>query len=140
MKAKQEPEGFADFWAVWRPHARHTDGRGLARDTFAKHVSGGAEPRDIIDGARWFFRTMKERDKEFVPLSSTWINRRAYEDMALQERAYQERIAAKKPPQWSPDPAVPPARTRFMQEWDKREPEPVNENMHDRLKAAGICV
>lgn len=85
---RTEPEGFKEFWEqVWRPHARHTDGRGLAREAFAKHVRSGACPQDIIDGARHFFRTMKERDKEFVPLSATWLNRGAYEDMAEAERA-----------------------------------------------------
>jgi len=39
-----EPEGFADFWKVWLPIARHTDGRGLARETFRKHVLNGALP------------------------------------------------------------------------------------------------
>lgn len=90
---RQEPEGFADWWAIWRPHARHTDGRGIARETFAKHVKAGADPQDIIDGAKCFFRTMKERDKEFVPLAATWLNRGSYEDMAETERAYQSRIA-----------------------------------------------
>lgn len=89
---RQEPEGFADFWAVWRPHARHTDGRGLAREAFAKHLKGGACAQDMIDGAKYFFRTMKERDKEFVPLSATWLNRGAYEDMAEAERAIQQRV------------------------------------------------
>lgn len=89
---KQEPEGFADFWAVWRPHARHTDGRGLAREAFAKHLKSGACAQDMIDGAKYFFRTMKERDKEFVPLSATWLNRGAYEDMAEAERAIQQRV------------------------------------------------
>lgn len=93
MTKRQEPEGFAEYWAIWRPHARHTDGRGLARDTFAKHLKDGADPQDIIDGARCFFRTIKERDREFVPLSSTWLNRRAYEDLAEQERTYQQRVA-----------------------------------------------
>lgn len=94
---KEEPTGFPDFWDVWRPHARHTDGRGLARDAFAKLVKNGADPQDIIDGAKFFFRTMKEKDREFVPLSSTWLNRQAFEDLAEQERNYerqlQERIA-----------------------------------------------
>lgn len=90
---RQEPDGFADFWAVWRPHARHTDGRGLAREAFAKHVKAGADPQDIIDGAKYFFRTMKERDREFVPLAATWINREAYTDMADSERAIVQRIA-----------------------------------------------
>jgi len=89
---RQEPEGFADFWAVWRPHARHTDGRGLAREAFAKHLKSGACAQDMIDGAKYFFRTMKERDKEFVPLSATWLNRGAYEDMAEAERAIQQRV------------------------------------------------
>lgn len=93
MTKRQEPEGFAEYWDIWRPHARHTDGRGLARDTFSKHLKDGADPEDIIDGARCFFRTIKERDREFVPLSSTWLNRRAYEDLAEQERTYQQRVA-----------------------------------------------
>lgn len=93
---RQEPEGFADFWSVWRPHARHTDGRGIARETFARHIKAGADPQDIIDGAKCFFRTMKDRDREFVPLAATWLNRGAYEDLAETERAYQARISEAK--------------------------------------------
>jgi hypothetical protein len=90
---KQEPEGFDIFWSqIWRPHARHTDGRGLARETFAKLVKNGADPQDIIDGARCFFRTMKDRDKDYVPLSSTWLNREPYIDLAEQERTYQAAV------------------------------------------------
>lgn len=94
---KEEPEGFAEYWSIWKPFARHTDGRGLARETFAKLVKNGADPQDIIDGAKFFFRTMKEKDREYVPLSSTWMNRGCHEDLAEQERNYerqlQERIA-----------------------------------------------
>lgn len=81
-----EPEGFPDFWALWSPHKRKTDGRKLARETFAKHVRAGADPEDIIYGAAWFLRTMKERDREFIPLSSTWMNRGSYEDDCILER------------------------------------------------------
>lgn len=88
-----EPAGFAEWWAEWLPIARHTDGRGLARETFRKHVLNGAEPQDIIDGAKWFKRSLSERDKEFVPLSSTWLNRESYLDMAEKERAYQQRLS-----------------------------------------------
>lgn len=91
---RQEPEGFKEFWEqVWRQHARHTDGRGSARDAYAKHLKAGAEPQDIIDGARCFFRTMKDRDRDYVPLCATWLNRGAYEDLAEQERAHQKRLA-----------------------------------------------
>lgn len=83
---KKEPDGFAEFWSLWRPHARKTDGRKLARETFAKHVRAGAEPQDIVLGAAWFLRTMKEKDRDFIPLSSTWMNRGTYEDDCELER------------------------------------------------------
>lgn len=93
---KNEPEGFKEFWeGVWRAHARHTDGRGLARDTYAKLVKGGADPQDIIDGARYFIRTLK--DPQYIPLSSTWLNRGAFEDLCELERRYQARISERKP-------------------------------------------
>lgn len=82
----KEPQGFPEFWALWSPHKRKTDGRKLARETFAKHVRAGADPEDIIYGAAWFLRTMKERDREFIPLSSTWMNRGSYEDDCILER------------------------------------------------------
>lgn len=88
-----EPEGFPAFWEQWRKIARHTDGRGLARETFRKHILNGAEPQDIIDGASWFIRNLSERDKEYVPLSSTWLNRGSYEDACEKERAFRERQA-----------------------------------------------
>lgn len=87
-----EPTGFAEFWSIWLPHARHTDGRGLARETFRRHLLNGAMPEDIIDGARWFLRSMTDRDRQYVPLSSTWLNREAYIDLCEKERAYQARL------------------------------------------------
>ena len=88
-----EPDGFSEWWDIWRPISRHTDGRGLARETFRRHVLNGALPQDIIDGTRWFIRSMKDRDREYVPLSSTWLNREAYLDGCEQERTYQARLA-----------------------------------------------
>jgi len=94
-KSDETPE-FVEFWNAWKPHARHTDGRGDARDTFFKHVNAGADPRDIVDGAKYFIRTMKERDKEYIPLAASWINKRAYEDMAEAERTLQQRVEQRK--------------------------------------------
>lgn len=90
-KADETPE-FVAFWSLWQPHARHTDGRGDARDAFLKHVHGGADPLDIVDGAKCFLRTMKERDREFIPLAASWLGRRAFEDLAEQERSYQAAV------------------------------------------------
>ena len=89
--AEQEPEGFSQYWAVWLPIARRNDGRGLAREAYRKHILNGAEPQDIIDGAAWYVRSLTERDREYVPLSATWLNRCAYEDLCLKERAWQAR-------------------------------------------------
>jgi hypothetical protein len=90
-KADECPE-FVEFWQLWLPRARDTDGRGDARDTFLEHVSDhGADPQDILDGAKWFLRSFTEW--KYLPLAATWINRRAYEDFAERERAYHARIA-----------------------------------------------
>jgi hypothetical protein len=89
-KADETPE-FVALWDMWRPLARQTDGRGDARDTFFKHVRAGVDPKDIVDGARYFIRTLK--DREYIPLAASWINKRAYEDLAALERAHQARIS-----------------------------------------------
>lgn len=89
-KADESPQ-FQEFWRVWLPAARETDGRGDARDTFLEHVNRGADPQDIVDGAKWFIRNL--RDREFIPLASSWLNKRAYDDLAEQYRAYEARKA-----------------------------------------------
>lgn len=90
-KADETPE-FVEFWEIWRKHARHTDGRGDARDTFVQHLKAGAPGRDIVDGAKCFIRTMKDKDRDYIPLAASWINKRAYEDLAPQERQHQAKI------------------------------------------------
>lgn len=125
--ARDETEEFVQFWDTWRPHARQNDGRGLARDCFLKHVSNGADPKAIVDGARYFFRTMKERDREYIPLSSTWLNRGAYEDLAVHERNYQKRIAdvQRRRSEEAAAPVTSPEKRAEMQE---------------RLRLAGLAI
>ena len=90
-KADETPE-FQAFWTIWQPHARHTDGRGAARNEFFRHVEVlGADPQDIVDGAAWFVRNIPEKGSEYIPLVSTWLGRFAYEDFAEKERAFQAR-------------------------------------------------
>lgn len=116
-----EPEGFAEFWAEWRQIARHTDGRGLARETYRKHILDGAEPQDIIDGVKWFARNLTERDRNgFVPLSSTWLNREAYLDFAEKEREFrarQEQRAANVVQM--PAPRLPD--NHFSRQWEQKQ-------------------
>ena len=89
-KADETPE-FVEFWQAWQPHMHPNDGRGDARNCFFKHVREGANPADIRDGGKWFIRNLKPG--QFMPHSQTWINRRAYEDGAEQERAMQRKEA-----------------------------------------------
>jgi hypothetical protein len=71
---------------------RKNDGRGDARACYAKQLRAGAEPQDIADGARWYLASLKERDKEYIPLCATWLNRGAYEDGAILWREFQARL------------------------------------------------
>lgn len=121
MKARlPEPEGFPTFWDIWRKHMRHTDARGLARETFRKHILAGAEPQDIIDGATGFFRFMPEKDRPYVPLSSTWLNRESYIDWAEKERDYQRRLQERES-NVVQMPERRPAETAFMKIWNARQ-------------------
>lgn len=97
-KADESPE-FVAFWSLWRTHARHTDGRGDARDAFFKHVRMGADPQDLVDGAAYFIRTMRDKDREYIPLAASWLNKRAFEDMAEAERALQQKLRERAVPQ-----------------------------------------
>lgn len=120
MKAPiQEPEGFAEFWAVWRPCMRRTDGRGDARDTYRKHILAGAMPEDIIDGAKAFLRDMPERDKAYIPLAASWLNKCAYLDWADKEREYQARIAARAENVVQMKP-LSNYKPKFLQEWERK--------------------
>lgn len=97
MKVRtEEPEGFAEFWAAWRPHMRHTDGRGDARERYRKELLRGADPQDIIDGARGFLRhlqSLPKDDQRFIPLAATWLHKQSYADWCEQERDYQRRLS-----------------------------------------------
>ena len=118
MKAReQEPEGFEEFWNCWRPHMRHTDGRGDARKAYRKHVLEGAEPADIIDGAKAFLRSLSERDKPYIPLAASWINKEAYADWAEKEREFQRRQEGRGQNVVS----MPVSRSKFGLEWDRRQ-------------------
>lgn len=86
-KANETPE-FVEFWETWRPMARETDGRGDARDTFLEHIKRGSDPQDMVDGAKWFLRHVL-KDREFIPLATSYLNRRGYEDHAEEYRAYE---------------------------------------------------
>lgn len=120
---EHEPEGFPEFWSIYQPVARHTDGRGLAREAYRKQILRGAEPQDIIDGARWFVRNLSPRDRDgYVPLASTWLNREAYPDFAEKERAFQRRLAEQQTSEnVTPIRKVTLPENHFSRVWERRK-------------------
>lgn len=115
-KADETPE-FVEFWEqVWKPVMNKNDGRGSARDEFFRHVQNGADPRDIVDGARWFVR--QGGNGEFKLHAQTWLNRRAYEDGAEQERTYQQRLQEKQSNVVS---IGPRGQTAFLKSYEARK-------------------
>ncbi|TGV15808.1 hypothetical protein EN816_00725 [Mesorhizobium sp. M8A.F.Ca.ET.173.01.1.1] len=121
MKAPDhEPEGFADFWAIWRPHMRRSDGRGDARKTYRKHILEGAEPADIIDGAKAFLRDMPEKDRAYIPLAASWLNKEAYLDWCEKERAFQAKLA-ERAVNVVPIRAQSDYKPKFLRDWEARQ-------------------
>lgn len=117
-----EPEGFSEFWAIWLPIKRRNDGRGDARDGFAKKVKAGHDPRDIIDGARWYVRNLPP-GYEYVPLAKTWINREVWADDCEKERAYQARLRERQNNVVQMEKPRPRDRTVFQQLWERQKSE-----------------
>lgn len=96
---EQEPEGFDLFWTEWRPYMRHTDGRRDARERYRKELLSGADPQDILDGAKGYLRqlaSMPKDEQKFIPLAATWLHKQSYADWCDRERAYQARLAEKR--------------------------------------------
>lgn len=115
---EQDPEGFSAFWSVWQPHMRRTDGRLDARDGYRKHMLAGADPQDIIDGAKWFIRdwmNLPAEKREYIPLAKTWLNKGTYLDLCDKERDFQRRSAelASKPSNIT---TFPKGQTAFLRQ------------------------
>lgn len=122
---RQEPEGFAEFWDVWRPHMRHTDGRGDARERYRKELLKGSEPQDIIDGAKAFLRnwvTLPKDEQKYIPLAATWLHKESYADWCEKERAFQVRQTQQ--PRENVV-SITPARTKsaWLEEFERKRAE-----------------
>jgi len=86
---------FKDLWeTIWPSVKSPHDARALARDAFFRHVWWkAADPKDIVDAARYYVRTLGKAG-ECRLLLSNWLDRGFYEDMATLERSYQLRVGA----------------------------------------------
>lgn len=92
-KADETTE-FKELWdKIWPAFKSPHDARALARDAFFRHVWWkDADPKDIVDAARYYVRTNKAGECRL--LLSNWLDRGFYEDLAALERAYQLRHGA----------------------------------------------
>lgn len=136
MRARARPTTKADetlefktFWEeVWRPHMNPNDGRGAARDEFFRHVElYGADPADLVDGARWFIfqggNQKRAHDGSLIQQhASSWLNKRAYEDGAEQWRAYQQRLQEQQSNVVQIAPR-PQGKTLFLQRYEQQKSE-----------------
>ncbi len=123
-KADETPE-FVEFWAIWKPYANEFDGRGSARNEFFRHVEEyGVDPRDIIDGARWYIRSggNQKLDKDGNPVrqhAQSWLNKYQYEDGCESERAFQAKQAERAENIVRMEPRS--GQTAFLKAFNKRE-------------------
>ncbi len=110
-----EPEGFDAWWAFWREHARHTDGRGKCRAKYQEMLKKGATPEDLLLAAQWHVRNTK--DFQFIPLAATYLHSEKWRDEAPKERA---RLAALDAPtnivRMEPRPT---GQTAFLKSWQQ---------------------
>lgn len=109
---KNESPEFIEFWNIWRPHRRHTDGRGKARKAFEQMIAAGHDPAEIIEGADWYLNNAakgkceatnaslrekgrKELDMAYIQLAASWLRSEAWEDWLDTKADHFVRVAEK---------------------------------------------
>jgi len=86
---KQEPEGFLEYWSLWSPFQRASDGRAKARPAYQQMIEAGADPNDIIAGARWYLRNLKPDERPYIPLAASWLRSERWADDCVKEQRFQ---------------------------------------------------
>lgn len=119
---QQEPEGFQEWWTFWRPHMRHTDSKTDARAAYIKALLRGALTDDLLAGAQGYIRFMPEKDKPYIQLAQTWLNKDIWENWADKEREYQARLAARAENVVQMKP-ITTYKSKFLQEWEQQKRE-----------------
>ncbi|MGV9181833.1 helix-turn-helix domain-containing protein [Arcanobacterium canis] len=72
----KENELFDAFWAAYPRRAK----KSAARTLFAAALADGIDPQTIIDGARHYATDPNLPEKRFIPLPTTWLKDRGWED------------------------------------------------------------
>lgn len=73
-----EPEGFAEFWAIYPP--RRNSSKADARKAYAAALKAGADPAEIIAGAKLYADSQHGQDSQFTAHAKTWLHGKRWED------------------------------------------------------------
>jgi hypothetical protein len=121
-----EPEGFAEFWDIWRPYRRQTDGRQDAARRFGLCVLEGADPQEIIEGARFYIDGIKDdpEKRRFNPLAASWLSKGAWRDALDDKRDADERkTKAIELAMQTPVEHRSAGQTSFLRKWNAQKRE-----------------
>ena len=83
-----EPDGFAEFWATYPP--RKNSSKADARTAYAAALKKGADPADILAGAKVYAADRHGQDPQYTAHARTWLHGQRWED-ALATPAPRER-------------------------------------------------
>ena len=73
---------FDEFWAAY-PRRKGDRAKATAMDKFLRLVAGGMSADDLIGSARAYADANHDKiGTEFIPMASTWLNQRRWEDYA----------------------------------------------------------
>lgn len=124
VRPEEEPQGFAEFWALWMPVCRESDGKPKAREAYRKHILLGAQPQDIFDAARWHIRQREANNSlSHIQLVASWLNCERYEFEAIKEREYQARLQEQQDRRHQQADIIPMRRA---------DPQPMSEEERER--------
>ena len=86
---------FQEFWAAYPHRGKHQDPRKPAQDKWERKVRGGADPSEIIAGAKAYADTVRSEriEPQHVAQAVTWLNQERWEDCKEPELTPEE-IAA----------------------------------------------
>lgn len=83
-----EPDGFAEFWTTYPP--RKNSSKSDARTAYAAALKKGANPADILAGAKVYATDRHGQDPQYTAHARTWLHGQRWED-ALATPAPRER-------------------------------------------------
>lgn len=86
---------FEEFWSTYPHRGKHQDPKKPAQDKWERKVRGGADPAEIIAGAKAYADTVRSEriEPQHVAQAVTWLNQERWADCKEPELT-QEEIAA----------------------------------------------